>query len=377
MKKLAMILGVVLAASGAQCADKAIAAALAKSGAALAEKGKPDAAKEMLFKALANDSDCPEALYEIGKIFEKEGNNTTAGDFLLRAAQQLGAEEAANPDFAKKRKDAEARAQRLNPYSAQLTAAFSDYTTELNAIVKRVPDTLTLEEACDRVDQLRLKTMVPPDKAPKFERPAPKQPERTLTPRERMIEEMNGRSTTAKAPTVVPPDIERALKDPAKGGWDTITGTWKKKAEGVYEVTDGKLETKKTDGAVMCVVHPASITGKVKIMVRNNDKDDEGYFYSDASGFGVSVNNDGTKFYTPASFFSSGTTYRPYLERTDPVPAGPKVQYMVMVEGQKLEYHVNNAPKKKTGTTNITKNGTMVIQIDGTAIIEMPRAAGR
>jgi hypothetical protein len=375
MKTWMMILGVAVLSVAAQCADKATASAMAKGAATLAEQNKTDKAKEMCFKALAFDSDCPEALYELGKIFEKEGNNKTAGDFLHRAAQQMGLEEAANPDFAKKRKDAEARAQRLNPYSAQLTSAFADYSTELNAIVKKVPDTLTLEEACDRVDQLRLKTMVPPEKGPKFERPAPKVPEKPMTERERMIGEMGGFKPKT-APTVVPPDVERTLKDPQKGGWETITGTWKKKGENIYEVTDGKLETKKTNGAVMCIVHKEGTSGKVKIMVRNNEKDEDGYFNSDSSGFGFQTVKDSVKYYTPSSFFSNNR-YFVSLDRTEPAPAGPKVQYMVMVDDGKLEYHVNGASKKKTGQVNITKEGTMIVQIEGTAVIEMPRAAGK
>lgn len=371
----ALLLGAC--AMPAFAADKATAAALAKGAATLADQGKGDKAKELCFKALANDSDCPEALYELGKIFEKEGSNTAAGDFLVRAAQQLGAEETANPDFAKKRKDAEIRAQKLNPFSAQLSAAFAEYSDALNGIVKKVPDTLTLEEACDRADQLKLKTMVPPEKAPKFERPVAKAPEKAMTPRERAIAEITGQRMKSETPTVVPPDVERVLKDPQKGGWEKITGSWKKKAENIYEVTDGKLEAEKTNGAVMCIIHKEGTTGKVKILVRNDSSGGEdSFFSSSSSGYGIHYDKDGTKFYTPSSSFS-GNRYFSYLERTDPVPATPKVQYMVMVDEGKLDYQVNGVSKKKTGSLNITKSGPMVIQIDGTAIIEMPRAGGK
>lgn len=379
MKRFAMLaLLSGLCALPTFAADKQTAAAMAKGVAMLAEQGKTDKAKEMCFKALAYDSDCPEALYELGKIFEKEGNNTAAGDFLVRAAQQLGAEEAANPDFAKKRKDAEIRAQKLNPFSGQLTAAFVEYSDALNGIVKKVPDTLTLEEACDRADQLKLKTMVPPEKAPKFERPVAKAPEKAMTPRERAIAEITGQRMKTEAPTVVPPEVERVLKDPQKGGWEKITGTWKKKAENVYEVTDGKLETEKTNGAVMCTIYKEGTTGKVKILVRNDTSSSDGdsFFSSYSSGYGIHYDKDGTKFYTPSNSFS-GNRFFAYLERTDPVPPTPKVQYMILVDDGKLDYQVNGVSKKKTGQLNITKSGPMVIQIDGTAIIEMPRAGGK
>jgi len=375
MKRFAMtalLLGAC--AMPAFAADKATAAALAKGAATLADQGKSDKAKEMCFKALANDSDCPEALYELGKVFEKEGNNTAAGDFLVRAAQQLGMEETANPDFAKKRKDAEIRAQKLNPFSGQLSAAFAEYSEALNGIVKKVPDSLTLEEACDRADQLKLKAMVPPEKAPKFERPVVKAPEKAMTARERAIAEITGTRMKSDTPTVVPPDVERVLKDPQKGGWEKITGSWKKKAENIYEVTDGKLETEKINGAVMCIVHKEGTTGKVKIMVRN-DSSESDFFVSSSSGYGIHYDRDGTKFYTPSNSFS-GRFYS-YLERTDPAPATPKVQYMVLVEEGKLDYQVNGVSKKKTGSLQISKNGPMVIMVEGTAIIEMPRAAGK
>ena len=59
---------------------------LGASAAKLAAEGKPEKAKELCYKALANDEDAAEALYELGKIFEKEGKSTAAGDFLVRAA---------------------------------------------------------------------------------------------------------------------------------------------------------------------------------------------------------------------------------------------------------------------------------------------------
>jgi hypothetical protein len=139
-------------------------------------------------------------------------------------------------------------------------------------------------------------------------------------------------------------------------------------------VTDGKLETEKTNGAVMCIIHKEGTTGKVKMMVRN-DSSESDFFVSSSSGYGIHFDRDGTKFYTPSNSFS-GRFYS-YLERTDPVPPTPKVQYMVLVDEGKLDYQVNGVSKKKTGSLQISKNGPMVIIVEGTAIIEMPRAAGR
>jgi hypothetical protein len=369
---LALLLSIASVAVRAE--DKAVAAAFASGAAKLAADGKTDKAKELCYKALANDENCPEALFELGKIFEKENNNAAAADFLVRAARELGNGEAASPAFASKRKECETRILRLNPYATRYTSALADYTQDLNTNTKKSADALTLEEACERADMLHLRAVLPPDKAPKFERPATVSVPTKKEPNDPIsrIRRMNG-EMVAPVVTNVPPDVERALK---AAGFEKITGTWKKKADNVYEVTDGKLETAKINGALQAIVHKGG-TGHVKVMVRNNQEDYSGSsLYSYGSGFGYAIEGEGAKCYAPSGGYSNGKYYS-YMEREDPIPAGlPKTLVTITVDEGKLEYFLNNVSKKRANYP-ISKSGPFVIEIKGTATIESPMAKGQ
>ncbi|HYG73693.1 MAG TPA: hypothetical protein VEK08_01570 [Planctomycetota bacterium] len=356
----------------AQAADKAVAAALASAAAKLAADAKFDKARELCFKALANDEDCPEALFELGKIYERDGKTTAAGEFYVRAAREFGAGEAANPAFASKRMDAETRIKKLNPYAARFTAALADYTTELNAITKKSSDNFTLEEACDRADLLKLKAQLPPDKAPKFERPSVAVAPAKKTPEDDMTRMINRVARNTAPVTNVPPDIERVLK---AAGWTTITGTWKKKAENVYEVTDGKLETPKINGAIQVILHKGG-SGSLKAMVRNSQEEYLGSFSSYGSGYGYILEGSSAKLFTPSGGYSNNKFYS-YMEREDPLPeAAPKNMVTVTVEEGKIDYFLNGV-KKKSVNYQIAKSGPFIIQVEGTLTIEAPQAKGQ
>ena len=365
---LAMLLWVTSGTVAAQ--DKAVAAAFASGAAKLAADGKIDKAKELCFKALANDEDCPDALFELGKIFEKENNMSAAADFLVRASREYGKGEAANPAFASKRKDCETRILRLNPYATRYTTALADYTGELNTITKKVTDALTLEEACERADMLQLRSVLPPEKAPKFERPttaAVKKPDGPSDP----ISRLTGRRMSSEPVTSVPPDVERVLK---AAGWEKITGTWKKKTDNVYEVTDGRLETAKINGAIQVIVHKGG-TGTVRAMVRNSQDD---YFGSSSygSGYGYAIEGETARVYAPSGGYSNNKYYS-YMEREDPIPPGlPKTLVMVTVEEGKLEYFINNVSKKRANYP-IAKSGPFIIDVKGSVTIEAPKAIGK
>lgn len=358
-----------LHAAEASPADKSMAAAIAAGAAKLAAEGKTEKARELCYKALANDADCAEALYELGKIFEKEGKTITAGDFYFRAAQQFGKGEAGNPAFATKRQDAERRVKALNPYAMRLAGILADYTQELNAITKKTPDSLTLEEACDRADVLNLRTILAPDKGPKFARPETKTPAKDDSAPDKSS--FVRRSRQEEAPTSVPPEVERALK---AAGWTTITGTWKKKADNVYEVSDGKLETEKFNGAVQVIVHKGG-TGSVKVMVRNYLKENEGYSGDHwATGFGWWIEGGSAKIYFPDQY---GAKFDSHLDRVESLPAAmPKNKVTVTVNEGKLEYILNDKALRR-GSYPIPKNGPFVIAVEGTMTIESPQAVGQ
>ena len=60
-------------------ADTELAGAFAVSAAKLNKMGKLEKAKQLCFKALANDEHCAEALYQLGLIYQKEGRSVRAG----------------------------------------------------------------------------------------------------------------------------------------------------------------------------------------------------------------------------------------------------------------------------------------------------------
>jgi tetratricopeptide (TPR) repeat protein len=355
-------------------ADKMLGSALGASAARLATEGKIEKARELCYKALANDEDAAEALYELGKIFEKEGKLASAADFLFRAVQQLGKDEAANPAFSGKRLDAERRVKALNPYATRYASILADYTQDLNTITKKVQDSLTLDEACDRADVLKLRTVVPPDKGPKFERAA-KAPDKTAGSGANG-DELDKSAVTRRirrddVQTVVPPDVERALK---ANGWTTITGVWKKKADNVYEVTDGKLETSKLNGAIQVIVHKGG-TGNVRAFVRNYLKENEGYSDNWGIGFGIQIEGTSAKIYFPYGY--SNNRFDSHVDRTEELsPASPKNKVMVMVQEGLLQYTVNDKQVRR-GNYQISKNGPFMIQVEGTMTIEDPKAAGQ
>ncbi|MCY3018862.1 MAG: hypothetical protein NTW87_07530 [Planctomycetota bacterium] len=355
-----------------QRGDPSLAAALAGSAAKLAAEGKADKARDLCFRALANDEDCPEALYELGKMFEKEGKAIAAGDFLARAARMFAKNEADNPGFGSKRLDAERRLKKLNPYAGRLTELLTDYSLALSAVVRKVPDSLTKEEALDRIEALQLANFVPPDKIPAIERArtGPKTDSKTVTS---VDSEGFIRTTKKEVVTNVPVDVERALKT---AGWTTITGTWKKKAENVYEVTDGKLETPKLNGAVQVTVHKGG-TGSVKVMVRNSQREYVGSYSSSSSGYGFKVESAVAKMFSAtSSYYSmSSTSYRPYFERDIQIP-GAKNRIAIQINEGALQLFVNDK-REHNSKYPLSKEGPFIIEVDGTVTIESPQAVGQ
>lgn len=361
----------------ARAEDKAVAAMLGASAARLAAEGKPDKAKELCYKALANDEDAAEALYELGKMFEKEGMTTAAGDFLVRAARQFAKEEASNPGFASKRLDAERRVKLLNPHAPRFAELMTDYAQTLGQICKKTPDSLTAEEAQDRINALHLADVVPPDKLPAIDSPKPVADQSASKPNPGSGGPAPSgiRQPNPPAGASVPPDVERALK---AAGWTTITGSWKKKSDNVYEVSNGKLETPKTNGALQVVIDKGS-TGYIKVMLRNSQN--QGTYYNgsySASGYGFVVEGATAKIYSPSGgyiYSSSMGVYRPYLERDVPLP-NPRNRLKVQISENKLEMFVNDG-RVHNSNYKLSKDGPFVIEIDGTWTIESPQAVGQ
>jgi hypothetical protein len=204
----------------------------------------------------------------------------------------------------------------------------------------------------ERIVKLQLPSLLPADKLPQITAPAGKA--------------TAGRTTANN----VPPDIERTLKS---AGWEKVTGNWKKIADNVYEVTNGKLETAKTNGAIQVIVVKGG-TGSVSALVRNSSSNSEySGFYSYASGYGGKIEDGVCKLYTPYSAYSNNS-FRPYMEREVNLPdAYPKNILMVTVNESHLEIHVNGK-RERNADYRISRDGPFIIEIQGTMTIESPMA---
>ena len=375
----------VLALNVAVHAGEADALALAGEGYMAANK--VDKAKDTFFKALFHDENCPTALYELGKIFQKEQNTAAASDFFSRAIHQMENGVGAHPEFAGKITDAKTRLLAVNPYAAQFTTAMEDYAQDINKIVKKSPDAITNDEACSRVQVLCLASIIPANKMPELQHAAPPPPP----------DKRSSKLVTSDGPVVnnVPPDVERALK---ANGWTTITGTWKKKADGTFEVTNGKLEAQKFNGGIQVTLVSGG-TGSVSVLVRNDNKDpymrsssgnmpstgtssSTGFSsrYSFASGYGVVIKDQDCKVYTPQGGYI-GNEYYPGMDHATNLQSIPKHQILVTVadkEGGKGTSLAIAVDGKKENNSNykLNKDGPFTIEIKGTATLEDPKAAG-
>ncbi len=370
MKYKSLVICALLASSSMVSAEDKEAGALAEVGVNLMTAGKNDKAREVFFKALAHDADCAVALHELGKMYETDGNSAAAADFLARASVEFAKGEKSNPGYTKMA-DCNRRLKTLNPYAGQFVQYMEDYAGELGKIVKKSPDSMTATEALHRVDVLMMSSVIAPEKMPKIDRPAGAKTDGPA-PVRRSIGPEGFKEKTVK--TEVPPDVERALK---AAGWTTITGVWKKTGEKTYEVTDGKLETPKLNGAIQCMVVKGG-TGTIRAFVRaqkESDGIDDFDWKWGSRGYGVVIKNMNCKVYSPTQW--SGNTYSPYLDHELALPdANAKNHFIVQIQEKRLEITVNNK-REKLAEYPIAKEGTFQLQIDGTLTIENPQAAGQ
>jgi len=373
MRSLAILLGtLVLYAAMLPApirADEKEALALAETAVDLLNRGRTDKARETFFRALAHNENCPIALYELGKMFEVEGHNAKAADFLNRAVTEFAKGEKNNSAWSGKKLDASRRLKTLNPCAAQFTYLLEEYSQDLAKLTKKYPDTMTIEEAARRVETLEMASYLPKEKLPSLPKAA-------------------GKPSTAGSPsesskTTIAPEVERALK---AAGWTTITGTWKKVGEGKYEVTNGKLESAKTNGAVQVAVM-AGGSGSLKVLVRDGHAAKDIGFGSSSSatsdrfcgGYGVWFKDSAAKLFIPSGGWTSGEEYYPYQDRVIPLPGAGKWTVLINCadteKATRLEISING---KRESLTNyrIKRTGPIVIEVSGTLMIENPQAGG-
>jgi tetratricopeptide (TPR) repeat protein len=380
MKYAALALAACVIAGVLQASERALADSLAATGATLAAKGNTAGAREMFYKALANDENCPDAIFELAKIFDKENSTAAASDFYQRASLIYSQEN--KPNTTAKRAEAEKRLRTLNPFAPRMAGLYEDYAQDLDRLVKKVPDTVTQDAALARVNELKMSSVLAPEKLPKFyasaqaERVAATEAEKKPA---RSTNGFTGAETPTPKVTKVAPDVERELK---ALGWTTITGVWVKKGPNLYEVTDGKLEVAKTTGGVdVWVVKGGSGTVKATVRDDYNKENNTGGFFSEYTGYGVAVSKRDCRFYPPGAYsgFTFNSKYEPSYARSEMIPeANPKNHFTVMIGVDNvLEMMFNERKVIRFKDDKLPRGGPMVIEVKGTATIENPRCAGQ
>ena len=371
---LALMFSLTVRAADVDDKEKGLAKGLADSAAEFKKAGKLDQAKLYFFKALFHDEGCAEALYQLGQIYENENDSTNALNFFVRANQEFG--KGGDPVARAKGKDCEKHILKLSPYTTQFNTAMEEYATELGRIATKNSDSITLEEAQNKVTSLNLSLYVTAEKMPdalkNLSKPKVAAKTNTTTSRRPWDSE-------EKPPVVtnVPPDVERALK---AAGWTGITGTWKKKSEGVYEVTDGKCEAKIANGVMQLTV-PKGGSGVIRMFCRNANNEYVSDMMSQresshyATGFGYIIKGDDAKQYAPTGGWTDGENNNlPDVDKALTLTL-PKNRFTVMVTDNKLELTFNDSSPRKTNA-RITHDGPFAIQIVGTMVIEMPQVKG-
>ncbi len=143
--------------------DTDLANALAAAGTAQVAKGNTEQAKDMFYRALAYDEACGEALYELARLAERDGDKALAGTLYARSVPNL--------KDATKRALAEAKTKILNPLAAKVTTSFDEYARGLENVVRRNADKVTFESATQRIGTNELARFLAADKMPRIRMP--------------------------------------------------------------------------------------------------------------------------------------------------------------------------------------------------------------
>jgi hypothetical protein len=360
--------------------EAALARSLADTASGFAAKGNMmEQAKLYYYKALFHDPNCGTALYELGKLYEAGNDNVNAVNFFDRASHELV--KLGDPISKVKATDCEKHILKLSPYTTQFNTVMQDYAQDLGKITAKATDTITQEEAQNRVTALNLTQIVPGDKMPASLRDLAKSAKEAKRDKDLAKQRFPFEREEKPAPPQMTPDVERALK---AAGWTAFTGKWVKKSEGVYEVTDGKIEANIVNGAMQVIVHKGG-PGVVRAFVRayRHDWLGDPRFPSSArdassnpSGFGYIVKDGEAKQYiATGNWWDEDNTNAPDLDKTIPLSL-PKNMFTMIVNGDKYEASVNGGSSRKTAM-KISHDGPFQVNVIGTATIEMPQAKGQ
>jgi tetratricopeptide (TPR) repeat protein len=368
---LASVVAMAVLAAPAQAGDAEVAAALAGSALTLHGQGRAEKARELCYKALAQDEHCVEALGLLGRILDEEGSAQGALVFYQAALQEWTGPLAGRGEADQRAGEIKRRMAALNPTLAGLTAAMEEYAQELEALATKAPDRATREDIAARLAGLRLERYVAPEKLPSIAASGPSERADPVRP--------TPAPPSTKAAAY--PDAERALRS---AGWTVVTGAWKPMEKNVFEVTDGRIEAPHLYGAVSVVVHRGG--GEVAVFARYRTgvtyssstwPRDRGR-YSYAPGFGAILQGSAASLYGPYQYYRTRDNV-PHFDYDARLADAPKHGLALTVSS------VNNATRMEVFIDGKRErlwqyqlpDGPFVIMVRGTATLELPQVKGQ
>ncbi len=159
MKNIVMLVALLGSASALSSDRSLIAEALSGAGEVNLKIGKTQSAKDLFYKALANDEGCLSAEYNLGLIFEKEGDKNNAISFFYKV---ISHQEASN-----KKALAIARLKILDPFFGKLALILDDYSRSLDDVSKRSGvGSALIEEVAIRASSLKEIGILPESRLP-------------------------------------------------------------------------------------------------------------------------------------------------------------------------------------------------------------------
>jgi hypothetical protein len=180
-----------------------------------------------------------------------------------------------------------------------------------------------------------------------------------------------------KKDAVLDPEIEKELK---AAGWTDIKGSWKKVKPHIYEVTDGKLETNKTDGTLSVTVDGGK--GTTGVYVRNGHEAKDYVIPGlnnmvthivSHTGYGVEVQDEKkAEFLGPVQIPDRKPYYVPAKKSDLVLKPGEKTAISITVKDVGLDIDVNGKHPISHTTFKISKDGPFAIIVTGTMTIESP-----
>lgn len=288
----------------------------------------------------------------------------------------------------------------MNPFAAKLIVAYEDYAQELSKVVKKNTDALTRETAVDHIKEMNFPDILPADKIPLFYKDAlavANAPQSKAPSSQGSVGSSSGRRSSrtfdsqtgeyiTRRTDDIPPDVARELK---AAGWDTIKGTWVKKAPNVYEVTDGRLETKKTVGALDVLVWKG-YSGSVAALTRDETNNtafsttmssSSRVYLGSSCGYGIVIHKDATVYCPMAwtGFSSSMARYESYRYNSagSIIQDLPKHHLYVLAADTNFEMSLDGKRLLAKNDKSVPIRGQFVIEVDGKAVLELPRAIGK